>query len=299
MILYGKKYFFMKLSRETLGWKNRGDWLDCNGRKIFVVRLGNGPIKLLCLHAFPTSSFDYSQMIPHFSSQFELILFDFLGYGFSDKPQKYPYSLLEFADIAEFVAEYFHLKEINILAHDIGDSVALDLLTRSHVNISKLMLLNGSVWSIPFTDWSMLIPQKLTLNRGIGPWLSYLRLFNKSALKRFFDKVFYVTLAPDEIDAFWSLISYNDGPLNYHLLLQYMRERWMYQDVWLNTLKSHRAKLGAVWGMSDPVATPEVLDVVTGYRPDILSTCLQNTGHYPHWERPVESAKAINSFFVD
>jgi pimeloyl-ACP methyl ester carboxylesterase len=281
-----------------LKWKDQGAWLDFNGRKIFVARHGHGTIKLLCLHAFPTSSFDYSRILPQLSSQFELILFDYLGYGFSDKPRGYNYSLVESADIAEFVAGHFGLSGLNILAHDIGDSVALELLTRPRVNVSKLMLLNGSAWSIPFTDWSLLIPQRLTLNPRIGPLFGYLRLFNKPTLKRFFDRIFFTTLTTDEIDSFWSVISYNDGARNYHLLMQYMKERWKYQEVWLDALKSHPAKLGALWGMDDPVATPGVLDVIARYRPDIISTRLKNTGHYPHWERPAESARAIHDFFT-
>jgi pimeloyl-ACP methyl ester carboxylesterase len=287
-----------KLSQPTADWKARGDRLDFHGRKIFAARLGYGATKLLCLHAFPTSSFDYSRVIPLLSSQFEFILFDYLGYGFSDKPRGYNYSLSESADTAEFVANHFDLHELNILAHDIGDSVALELLTRTSVNASKLMLLNGSVWSISFKDWSMLIPQRLTLNPLTGPWFSYFRLFNRFALKRFFDRIFFAALSPAEIDSFWSLVAYNDGARNYHLLMRYMNERWKYQTLWLDALKTHPAKVGALWGLDDPVATPEVLEVLERYRPDIVSTRLKDTGHYPHWERPEESARAIRDFFA-
>lgn len=42
---------------------------------------------LLCLHGFPTSSFDYYQMYPQLRRTFDRIIFvDFLGLGFSDKP---------------------------------------------------------------------------------------------------------------------------------------------------------------------------------------------------------------------
>ena len=287
-----------KLSAQTEHWRSQGGWIEFNGGKVFAARIGRGTTKLLCLHAFPTSSFDYSRVIPLLSSQFEFILFDYPGYGFSDKPRGYDYSLVESADAAEWVARHFDLNPLNVLAHDIGDSVALELLARQRSNISKLMLLNGSVWSIPFTDLSMLIPQHLTLHPLTGPWFSRLKLFNKFTLKRFFDRIFFTALSPSEIDSFWSLIEYNEGWRNYHLLMRYMNERWKYQTVWLEALKSHSAKLGALWGMNDPVATPEVLDVVERYRPDIVSTRLQNTGHYPHWEKPEESARVIADFFA-
>ena len=42
---------------------------------------------LLCLHGFPSSSFDYYQMYPQLRRTFDKIIFiDFLGLGFSDKP---------------------------------------------------------------------------------------------------------------------------------------------------------------------------------------------------------------------
>jgi len=68
-------------------WRATGDWLLINGQQLFVKTLGKGQ-PILTLHAFPTSSYDYSRIAPLLENQYQLILFDYPGFGFSEKPRQ-------------------------------------------------------------------------------------------------------------------------------------------------------------------------------------------------------------------
>src|SRR5260370_36410864 len=49
---------------------------------------------IVLLHGFPTSSYDFHLLASDLSTDHYVCLFDFPGYGFSDKPLKgYPYTL--------------------------------------------------------------------------------------------------------------------------------------------------------------------------------------------------------------
>ena len=56
--------------------------------------------------------------------------FDFPGFGLSDKPADHGYSLFEQADVALAVAREMGVERAHLWAHDMGTSVATELLAR-------------------------------------------------------------------------------------------------------------------------------------------------------------------------
>jgi pimeloyl-ACP methyl ester carboxylesterase len=56
-----------------------------------------------------------------------------VGYGFSDKPRgadPQPYTIHTFADVAEGLLARLGVPRVHVLAHDVGDTVAQELLAR-------------------------------------------------------------------------------------------------------------------------------------------------------------------------
>ena len=89
----------MDILSELAQWRASGTLMELGGHRIFVREAGQGP-PLLCLHGFPTASFDFARLLP-LLLHYRLITLDFLGFGFSDKPRPYTYSLFEQAMLAE------------------------------------------------------------------------------------------------------------------------------------------------------------------------------------------------------
>ena len=55
------------------------------------------------------------------------------GFGFSNKPRGLtpsPYSIYTYADVVESLLEHLEVSAVHVLAHDIGDTVAQELLAR-------------------------------------------------------------------------------------------------------------------------------------------------------------------------
>ena len=58
---------------------------------------------LVILHGYPTSSYDFRQMIPYLEEDYFIAVLDFPGFGFSDKPQDgYSYMLEDDAKLADY-----------------------------------------------------------------------------------------------------------------------------------------------------------------------------------------------------
>jgi pimeloyl-ACP methyl ester carboxylesterase len=81
-----------------------GEWIaQCEtlasrrGHRLAFRRRGAGPTVVL-LQGFPTSSYDYAAVATDLARDHDVITLDFLGYGASDKPNTYEYSVAESAD---------------------------------------------------------------------------------------------------------------------------------------------------------------------------------------------------------
>jgi pimeloyl-ACP methyl ester carboxylesterase len=120
-----------------------------NGHRLFVrTGLGNGP-PLVFLHGYPSSSYDWRHVIEVLPEQ-AFACFDFLGFGLSDKPRDHVYSLMDQADLVEGVVALLDADEIVLVAHDMGTSVATELLARDlegklPFGLRSVLLPNGSM----------------------------------------------------------------------------------------------------------------------------------------------------------
>src|SRR5262245_57471743 len=71
---------------------------------------------LLVLHGFPSSSFDWRHVLPALSATHDVILFDFLGFGSSSKPDR-RYSIELHANTAEAVAAAAGVERVVLVSH--------------------------------------------------------------------------------------------------------------------------------------------------------------------------------------
>src|SRR6266404_9253121 len=119
-------------------------------RTVFVRRLGSGPSMTL-LHGFPSSSHDWAKVAPALAERHALLLFDFLGFGASQKPAEHEYSLHEQADLVEEMWAREGVSTTIVVAHDYAVSVTQELLARRAegslaVDLRAVHLLNGGLY---------------------------------------------------------------------------------------------------------------------------------------------------------
>ncbi len=133
-------------------WRAFGKQYDHNGHNVFYREEGEGPV-LLCIHGFPTASWDWHRIWGSLTSHYRVIAPDMLGFGFSDKPKQYDYTIADHTDLHEGLIENLGIDSVSILAHDMGDTVVQELLARDvdrpghkGLQIRKVCLLNGGLF---------------------------------------------------------------------------------------------------------------------------------------------------------
>ena len=139
---------------EVDGWAGRAERIGVAGEQVALVdvapdRPGGAP-PLLVVHGFPTSSIDFSPVVGRLAAERRVVSVDLPGYGLSDKPDR-AYSLFGQADVVDAVARDRGLAEVDLLTHDMGDSVGGELLARtiageSPLRVRRRVLTNGSIY---------------------------------------------------------------------------------------------------------------------------------------------------------
>ena len=259
---------------------------------------------LLLIHGFPTASIDWQYLWPSLSEHFRLITLDMMGFGLSDKPPSYAYSIHDQADIVQNLLNNLEITNYHILAHDYGDTVAQELLARQldrqeqesvplamTGKIRSTILLNGGLF--PETHRPVLM-QKLLIS-PLGPWL--IKFYSYEKFKKTFAFICAQPMAEQELETYWELLQHNDGTSVMPKLIRYMQERKQYRQRWVGALENINIPLRLIDGIADPISG---LHMVVRYRqlikkPDVVG--LKGIGHYPQVEAPQDVLNAALAFW--
>jgi pimeloyl-ACP methyl ester carboxylesterase len=223
------------------------------------------------------------------------LAFDFLGFGLSEKPPDHTYTLAWQADLAEdLVKRYLGGGPILCVAHDMGTSVATELLARDlegslGIELAGVLLFNGSI----VLERASLTPSQRLLRGPLGPLAA--RLANERVFRREFARLFSPAHPLDDAEAAdqWSLIAHDGGHRLGNRLIHYLDERVTYAERWHGALRDWPGRLAFAWGLKDPVATPAVLEALEELRPRAPVDRLSELGHYPQIENPAAIAKSV------
>ena len=131
-------------------WKSKGEFFKFKEFDIFYLQEGSGE-DLLIIHGYPYNSFEWKDSIAELSKTFRVTTFDLLGMGFSSKPKKHRYSYEEYCEIVNELLEKLAIKQVHIFAHDLGVSVAQELIARQEESknsfkINSTAFMNGSLF---------------------------------------------------------------------------------------------------------------------------------------------------------
>jgi pimeloyl-ACP methyl ester carboxylesterase len=286
----------VQLNERVAAWRDRGSDEEFRGNRIHLFgRDGREPL-LVLLHGFPSSSYDWRLLLER-ETEHAVLAPDFLGFGLSEKPRDHTYTLHWQADLVEdLVRRHGDGRPVFLLAHDMGTSVATELMARDidgqlEMNVTGALLLNGSMVQ---GAASPTIGQRI-LRSPLGPVMS--RLSSERFFRQQFGSIFSPghPLTDEEADDQWALICAGGGRTLNHKTIAYMGERFKHADRWHGALRDWEKPLSLAWGMLDPVATEAVLDAVLELRPRASVTRFADLGHYPQIEDPDRVAEALQA----
>jgi pimeloyl-ACP methyl ester carboxylesterase len=288
-----------EFSQPTKAWMESGRHIDAIGMNVFLYERGSGP-NVLLLHGFPTSGHDWRGVIDRLVDGYRCVAPDFIGYGLSDKPAAFSYSLFQQTDVLEELARSAGVHEAHVVSHDVGTSVHTELLAREQegrlaFRILSSTFLNGSM----LQDVATITPfQKLLANNETLPQAMAIC---ENMGDNYVDGLKAVMKKPDCISdedalVMTELMRYQDGNRRLPSLSLYMRERYLHKQRWIGALRETKAPPQFVWADGDPVANVEVGRGLAKEAPQAKYTELGGLGHFLLMEDPQTVASHIRSF---
>ena len=289
-------------SEAVAEWAARGHRIAVDGRDVFVLDAPPAAAEsgdpLMVLHGFPTCSFDWRAVIePVRAAGRRVVLFDFLGFGLSDKPDV-RFSIRGHADTAEAVARAAGLEQVVLATHDLGDSVGGELLARSQEGsldfaVTNRIICNGSIYMdlVRLTAGQQMLldaeDARLDLAAlGIEPSVGF-----KSGVAGTFARP--DDADPGEMDALWELASYQDGHQLLTRTIRYVEDRRVDESRFTGGIERHPSPLHIIWGKLDPVARYAMATRLHERRGEAPLVTLDDVGHYPMVEAPDRFATAM------
>lgn len=286
----------LQLPDSLAHWRAGGTLLKALGHQVFVRAQGGGPT-LLCIHGFPSSSYDFHSVWPGLLRDWQCIAVDMLGFGDSDKPAGHRYRIAEQAALLAEVLSALGVRDFHVLAHDYGVSVGQEILAchqegTGFRGLQSMCFLNGGLFPEAHRP---LFVQKLLASR-VGPLLA--PILGRGAYARALRRVFGPHTQPSgsEIDALWSLFSKSGGRAALPRLLAYMRERVEFRERWVGALLHSQIPLGMICGALDPISGAHLAEYARSLLPQLSVTLLEQVGHYPQLEDPVGVLAAYRGF---
>ena len=271
-------------------WKDRGTFYTISNKKIFVIDEGDFAGTIVILHGYPTSSYDYCRILPELTKHFRVVIHDHVGFGFSDKPDSLTYSLIDQADIALQLWMKMGLKEVSILAHDYGTSVAKEILSRKNHNliplkIKRIFLCNSSMRLEHLHLRNM---GNLLKDKKLGKFIARLTSYGYRQFKK---KMKNNKLNPQmhneyDLKNVWNQIETSEGKKEIHLLSNFINERYTFWHRWTEALKESEIPIKIVWEKNDPIAVKEIAIVMATENLNHNLTWIENTKHFSIIENP-------------
>ena len=291
--------FYSPLAEEWYQAAQRFEWTSTtannNGQRVQVSYRTFGSRSnpaIVMLHGYPTSSFDFRQMIEFLEDDYFIATLDFPGFGFSDKPQgDYSYMLADDAKLVDhYVREIVGLTSFSLFTHDRGVSVGLAFLGNYLDNQNReyeitYHFLSNSGMFLPLAN---LFPgQTVLLDPVRGPEAT---ARNQARPRR--TEGTPAQLANADIEAF------NDGIGARLGVGKYLLERVANEYGWLENLPRSPIPVAYIWGLLDPVNPVRIANHVWATylndRPVESSLWYMPTaGHYPQRDEPEEMANIV------
>lgn len=265
-------------------------FITINNQKLHYIDEGEGAV-ILFVHGTPSWSFDNRRVINALRNQYRCIAIDHVGFGLSNKPKHYDYSTQNHTQTLSLFVNALQLKNITLVVHDFGGPIGLGMAINQPELIKRVVIMNSWLWDSSAT------PAYKKLRRILkSPLLPFLyRYLNFSP--RFILPASFVHSKPSKeilkhYTSPFETSTQREGPLAFAYSL--LNDQHWFEQLWQQKEVLVKKPVLLIWGMKDPIITPDFLDkFMQGFhQAEVLR--LYKSGHFPQEEEPEQVVEAIS-----
>ena len=275
--------------------------IEADGVNVFYREAGaaSAPVVLL-LHGFPTSSFQYRELIPRLAQRYRVVAPDLPGFGFTEVPaqRSYKYSFDALGRTVLAFTEALQLKRYALYVFDYGAPTGFRLAMARPERITAIVSQNGNAYEEGLGDaWGPI------RKYWAEPTAENREVLRKNILTFEGTRWQYTegvadpdSVAPESYTLDAALLERpGNKDIQLDLFLDYANNVKLYPK-FQEYFRKSKPPLLAIWGKNDPFFIPPGAEA---FRKDLPNAEIQflDTGHFALETHVAEIAEAINEFF--
>jgi pimeloyl-ACP methyl ester carboxylesterase len=275
--------------------------VEADGVTVFYREAGapDAPVVLL-LHGFPTSSFQYRELIPRLADKYRVIAPDLPGFGFTEVPEgrQYKYTFDALAKTILAFTEALHLKHYALYVFDYGAPTGLRLAMAHPERVTAIVSQNGNAYEEGLGDawapiqryWREPTPENREVLRGA--------LSPEGLRSQYVDGVPHPErIAPEGYTLDAAMIARpGNMEIQLDLFLDYANNVKLY-PAFQEYFRKSKPPLLAIWGKNDLFFIPPGAEAFRRDNPN-ATVQLLDTGHFALETHVEEIAEAMRQLLA-
>jgi pimeloyl-ACP methyl ester carboxylesterase len=277
--------------------------VNADGVTIFYREAGpaNAPVVLL-LHGFPTSSFQFRELIPRLADRYRIIAPDLPGFGFTEVPdqRRYKYSFDALASTMLTFTDVLQLKSYALYVFDYGAPVGFRLAMARPDRVTAIVSQNGNAYEEGLGDaWAPI------RKYWAAPTAENREVIRKNILTLEGTRWQYThgvtkpeSVAPESYTLDWALLQRpGNNEIQLDLFLNYASNVKLYPK-FQEYFRKSKPPLHAIWGKNDPFFIPAGAEAFRRDNPNATVQFL-DTGHFALETHVEDIAIAMRDFLQE
>jgi pimeloyl-ACP methyl ester carboxylesterase len=275
--------------------------VDADGVKMFYREAGpsDAPVVLL-LHGFPTSSFQYRELIPRLADRYRVVAPDLPGFGFTEVPDErhYKYSFDGLAKTILAFADALGLTRYALYVFDYGAPTGFRLAMARPDRVTAIVSQNGNAYEEGLGDaWA---PIRRYWSKPSSENREAIKTaLNLEGLRREYSSGISNpdSIAPEGYTLDAALMARpGNTDIQLDLFLDYANNVKLY-PAFQEYFRKSQPPLLAVWGRHDPYFVPAGAEAFRRDNPNAVVRLL-DTGHFALETHVEEIALATRQFLA-
>ena len=271
-------------------------FINVDGARVHYQEFGDATkAPIILIHGYTASVYVWKTVAPMLADAgFRVIAIDLLGFGYSEKPSWFDYSIQSQARMVSRFMNRLGIGKATIVGSSYGGAVALDLTLDNAESVEKLVLVDA-VCNDELKDHPLL---KLASLRGIGetmtPFLLDSKAFLRMRMRGTLAKANHAMITDDRIESIRRPLRAADGPRSVLATSRHWSANRLEQDAHLINQQTL-----IIWGDQDTV-----IPIKNGYKlhEEMLNSrfvILKDCGHVPPEEKSEIFAELVSEFCND
>jgi pimeloyl-ACP methyl ester carboxylesterase len=231
-------------------------------------------------------------MWPELVRNYRVLTLDMLGFGFSDKPYRHDYRIVEQADIYKDLLQPRGVTDYHLFAHDYGVSVGQELMARGMEG--KDPERRTAERRLVSRDSSQNI---VSISPAVSDQTVDFTSHNSKSLAKSMRQVFGPKVPPTEtfLDGILELPCYNHRNRVLHKLIHYTPDRIEHGERWVSALQRQGIPVRLTDGAADPISGCHMAKHYRELIPNADVVELEDIGRYPQ----VQAPKAVLNAYLE